>query len=107
MKWLHRTDEQSKKFGHSLHNMTVHAFLMTAELESLMSSWKTHQGFSKFIKLTDTLTKDEKDTTMSQAEAFFVTYKIYHMKHFQQWWWTILLPFAIASVDPCAQVFVQ
>eukprot|EP00978_Attheya_sp_CCMP212_P017889 scaffold48234_cov60-Attheya_sp.AAC.3 len=43
---------------------------------------------------------------MSQAEAFFLTYMKYHIKHFKQWW-TIVLPFAIASVDPCAQVFAQ
>ena len=112
MKWMHRTDEVAKTFGHSSRLMLVRCVLMIDDLAEA-KKMNTHH-WTSYKSSCEALPDDNhsseiygKQTAEKQAERFFKEYGSTLRDNVQRWWSENLLPLAIGGSGPTATIVAQ
>jgi len=98
--WLQDCDDLTGTLGFQSHNMAVRYFLMTKDLEHIMSG----RSMEDYQEATDLLPDEHRERNFNKLKTFVSHAGDSLHKHFSRWLTPSLLPAALMSEGPLAKV---
>ena len=106
-KWMHRTENITRIFGHFSHNIPVQFFIMKGYIDLLLEEeWRKRYDFSTFISAIENITSPtDIKLALNQGNNFINLYNSFFNNHYVCWLKEIL-PISISSTPETFSIFV-
>ena len=90
---MHRTDDRTRIFGHSVRHIPVRVFIMKEYIDLLIEDkWRKRDEFDNFISGIEKLpSPNEKNLTLHQGNDFIDVYNTFFDENYGRWIKELLL----------------